>query len=273
MSGVKRKADKDAAASNKSSKSKTPYELYFDQQKDFLNQEENKNILGAMLIKGMESDESSDEEGEENESKYTKEQMQALRFIMVTPNRDQELDKMRALVLQDQADPDFMTFSTSYSYQVLASWNLAKKRLSKLSNKAKKVDALMAYTHTVKQYDVWMHDNEGGMGELVSGLASAWKRLLKKHDDKELGWDVEYTKPGVLELLKQFKEQVESMDDCYDMGDFNYEWINTAVRMGWNTGQNVTERRNWGASVLPPVLATAINVHLRIHSISISLEQ
>lgn len=66
-----------------------------------------------------------------------------------------------------------------------------------------------------------MHDNEGGMGELVKGLADAWKKLLKNSDEK-LGWDLEYTKPAVIELLEQFKKEIEDMDSCYEMGKFKY---------------------------------------------------
>jgi hypothetical protein len=60
------------------------------------------------------------------------------------------------------------------------------------------------------------------MGELVKGLATVWRNLLKK-SDAEIGWDVEYTKPAVYALLKQFKDKVEGMDDCYDLGKFKYE--------------------------------------------------
>lgn len=66
-----------------------------------------------------------------------------------------------------------------------------------------------------------MHDNEGGMGELVKGLAGAWKKLLKNSDEK-LGWDLEYTKPAVIELLEHFKKEIEDMDSCYEMGKFKY---------------------------------------------------
>jgi hypothetical protein len=86
----------------------------------------------------------------------------------------------------------------------------------------KKFDALFAYTSTLLDYDVWMHDNEGDMGALVKGLAAVWRNLLKKNDE-EIGWDLEYTKPGVYALLGQFKERVEGMDDCYEMGKFKYE--------------------------------------------------
>lgn len=98
-----------------------------------------------------------------------------------------------------------------------------KNCLSKLSkNPSHKLDMLVAYTHALTTYDACMYDNEGGMGELVWGLANAW-RLLSKHGDVALGWDVKYTKPGVLELLEGFKTQVEDMNECYDLGEFVYE--------------------------------------------------
>ena len=74
---------------------------------------------------------------------------------------------------------------------------------------ADKFDLLYAYTYHLKEYDVWMHDNEGGMEGMVKDLASMWKRLLKNNDEK-LGIDAEYTRPGVVQLLEDFKELVES---------------------------------------------------------------
>jgi hypothetical protein len=86
----------------------------------------------------------------------------------------------------------------------------------------KKFDALLAFTSTIHEYDVWVHDNEGDMGQLVKSLAAVWRNLLKK-SDAEIGWDVEYTKPAVYALLKQFKGKVEGMEDYYNLGKFKYE--------------------------------------------------
>jgi len=205
---------------------KTPMEQFLKEQKDFLNR--NTHILGCMVIKDIGSDdeddedeeESDDEKKEEDTSKYTKEQMESLRYIMMTKGRDEQLAKMRELVLGDQANGMIMSFNTSFSWHVLETWRTMKKRLSKVKTKPSlELDMLMAYTYVLKEYDTWMNDNEGGMGEIVEGLASAWKRLLGKYDDTKLGWDVEYTKPGVLELLHQFKEQIEDMDECYELGE------------------------------------------------------
>lgn len=60
-----------------------------------------------------------------------------------------------------------------------------------------------------------MHDNEGNMCGMVKDLASLWKRLMAK-DDATLGIDSEYTRPGVLAMLQQFK------DTLGDLLDYNY---------------------------------------------------
>ena len=56
-----------------------------------------------------------------------------------------------------------------------------------------------------------MHDNEGDMGDMVKDLAKLWKKLLAK-DDSTLGIDAEYTRPGILAMLKQFKDKLEDVE-------------------------------------------------------------
>lgn len=86
----------------------------------------------------------------------------------------------------------------------------------------KKFDTLLGYNFTLQEHDAWMSDNEGDMGTLVKGLATVWRNLLKK-SDQEIGWDVQYTKPATYEMLRQFKESIEGMDDYFEMGKFKYE--------------------------------------------------
>jgi hypothetical protein len=223
MSSVSSVADETATGGGAA---KTPHDEYFDRRTAWMN--EHKDISGAILVKGIsrsnDSEDESESDDEENDdtSKYTTEQMNSLRVIMITKNRSEQHEKMGRLILGDQYGDSFKMFNTSFSYDVLDSWQRVKGRLSKMTP-SEKFDALLAYTHTLKQYDVWMHDNEGGMDVLVKGLATVWRNLLKKSDD-EIGWDLEYTKPGTLELLRQFKEEVEGTGvDYYDMGKFNYE--------------------------------------------------
>jgi hypothetical protein len=75
---------------------------------------------------------------------------------------------------------------------------------------------------------VWMYDDaeaeDDDMEIMVKSLAAFWRRLfLKEQREKvDLGWDTEYTKPGVMELLGQFKLKVEA---CPALGVFDYSII------------------------------------------------
>jgi hypothetical protein len=212
-----------ANASQKKSKKKSPHDVWFETFNQFMKTDD--SFLGYVMVEGIQSS-SDDEDNEDDEdtSKYTKQQMDGLRFIIITKSRSDKLDEMKELVLGDQAKGSFMMFDTSFSYQVSDSWEVLKRKIAQIKNNpATKLDLLLAYTHILQEYDVWMHDNEGGMDTLVKGLAGAWKRLLAKSNDAELGWDTEYTKPAVLELLGQFQRQIESMDSCYGMGKFKYK--------------------------------------------------
>ncbi len=212
-------------------KEKTPYETYFEQRNAWLNMEEHKDFLGFLMIRGVEknndhSDDSEEEDSDEEETeaakaKYTTEEMNSTRWIMINKSRDQCLDDMSKLILKDQADSSFMMFSTSYSYDVLYSFEYLKKRVLARKSPSQKLDILIAYTHTLFEHDVWMHDNEGDMGAFVKGLAAQWKKLLK-NSDEALGWDLEYTKPGVMALLEMFQERIHGMGEEYELGRFNY---------------------------------------------------
>ena len=188
----------------------------------FIKLKENKHVLGPMMIKGV-GGVKDDEEEEINSADLTVEQVRKFRHVLITQNREKELDNMRKLILGKQADSDFLMFNTSFSYQVLGSWNIVKRSLAGMEDPSKKLDRLFAYTYNLSDLNAWMRDNEGGMDKLVDGLASAWSLLLNSHSDEELGWDCKYTKPGMLELLNQFQNKIEGMPDYFNLGKFKYQ--------------------------------------------------
>mmetsp|Transcript_16849 Transcript_16849/g.24662 ORF Transcript_16849/g.24662 Transcript_16849/m.24662 type:complete len:98 (+) Transcript_16849:365-658(+) len=95
--------------------------------------------------------------------------MNSIRQIMVTQKRADKLDEMERFILGNQYGNSFMMFNTSFSYQIHDGFYQFKS--SDFGRKAKKwpdkFDLLFAYTHNLMQHDVWMHDNEGGMGEMT----------------------------------------------------------------------------------------------------------
>jgi len=208
----------------------TPHDAYF--KRLFAAKDKIPNVLGPTIIRGIPRDDDDDEEeeedsdAEENEdtSKYTAEQMQTLRYIMITQNRQDKIYEMAELVLGDRAGDCIMGFNTSFSYEVEGAFHHLKSQLwARAKGPTAKFDLLLAFTQTVKRYDVWMHDNEGGMEEWVKDFGSMWKRLLKNTDEK-LGIDAEYTRPGVVCLLEQFKEQVETALNGYTDPPLNFKF-------------------------------------------------
>jgi hypothetical protein len=204
--------------SNKKEK-KCPHSIYFEKLKLFL--QNNNDFEGTMMIRGLNhDDDDDDEEEEEDNTRYTMEQMESLRYIIMTKNRIKQFEDMKKLILGSNANDNFLMFNTSFSYTVMDSWDTLKRMLQR-KTPAQKLDILIAYTSTLLDYDFWMNDNEGGMDVVVKGLGSAWKRLLK-NGDEALGWDVEYTKPGVIELLRQFEKSINRFDDYFGLGKFQY---------------------------------------------------
>ena len=188
-----------------------PFNRHYADLRAFMKQD--KAFLGHMIIQEYDDEDSENEQIDSDD--LTEEHKQLY--------REKEIDSMQKLILGDQADRGVMMFDTSFSYHVMDKWALLNKNIACTKDPSKKLDRLFALSYNLSEFDVWMHDNEGDMGELVKGLARAWKSLLRKYSDEELGWDSQYTKPGMLEFLKQFKDKIESMPKYYKLGKFNFE--------------------------------------------------
>lgn len=208
-----------------------PHDAFFEERDAFLNA--NKEILGARMISGIsakndddeEWDEDDEDEEEEDEdvdpSTYTKEQMDSIRYVMITKKRQDASEDMEALILGDQMNDPIKTFSTSFSHHVHSIFH--EEFLPMYRSKRAwpvKFDLLFGFTDCLSRYDVWMHDNEGGMDDMVSALGKLWKALLEKSDDI-LAIDGKYTRPGVVRMLEDFKKTVEV---CYSEPPFRFRF-------------------------------------------------
>jgi len=208
----------------------TPYDAFFKRLS--ATKDRDPKILGPTLIRGIsrddededDEDEDSEEEEEVDKSKYTAEQMETLRYVMITKNREDKLNEMNELVLGDQAGGSFMCFNTSFSYDVMdAFYHLKNKLWARAKGPDAKFDLLFAFTQNVERYDCWMHDNEGGMEDWVKDLGSMWKRLLKNPDEK-LDIDSEFTRPGIICFLDLFKKKVEEALNEYADPPLNFKF-------------------------------------------------
>jgi len=117
--------------------------------------------LGRMIIRGLKETEDRDEEEEEvgeeevepelkkDKALYTDEEMNYMRFIIVTQRPSDELDSMRKLLLCEQADTPGVMLNTRFSYHVIGSLKLLQRQLRQCKdNWGCKFDKLLCYTHT-----------------------------------------------------------------------------------------------------------------------------
>lgn len=159
-----------------------------------------------------------DDESEYEPSKFTALEVCTMRQVFMTKKRQEMLDVMELHVLGDQANRDVKMFDTSFSYEVLDGFTFFQATSWKLKTPADRFDSLFAYTFHLSEYDVWMYGKEGGMKKMVRELAKMWNDLLK-NSDEALEIDGEYTRQGVMQLLYDFKETVES---CYSDPPFEF---------------------------------------------------
>lgn len=169
--------------------------------------------VGYSLIRGVARDSDANED-DFDPIQCTQEQVDHVRVIVITKERQDRMEEMSKLILGEQHGQELMSFSTSFSYQVINAWNAFTVRFQEAADWEEKFDLLLGFTDTLKEHDIWMHDHEIGWGgeKMVRQLALSWSLVLRRND-QELGIDPEYTRPGIIALLEQFKEATESADE------------------------------------------------------------
>jgi hypothetical protein len=206
----------------------TPFSRYFARLDAFIDSQP--NGLGSMLVRGVprkkkggdgddededeeEDDDEDDEAEKRDDASYTEDEVNYMRRIIITKRRADLLEKASAEILGDQAGSPFLSFNTSFSYVVCDVLASAMRRVTKAKTADMKFDLLLAFTRALMDYDVWIHDHECGWEgpKLIKRFAKLWKDVLTL-PDAEIGIDSEYTRPGVIEFLTNFKQKVEEVD-------------------------------------------------------------
>mmetsp|Transcript_33500 Transcript_33500/g.52734 ORF Transcript_33500/g.52734 Transcript_33500/m.52734 type:complete len:233 (-) Transcript_33500:271-969(-) len=192
-----------------------------------------KALLTRGLVKGGNPDHSDSEEDDDDENEdvdaYTQAEVDTIGLVIMPEKRVKALEAMEKLVVGDQYGDSFMMFNTSFSYEVIHAFGQFKKRLQKGKTWADKFDLLFGFTMAIDKYDVWMNDHEMGWRQeggdaMLRFLASKWKAALKQ-GDAELGIDSDFTRPGVIAMLEQFKKNLRRPEDYQGDGGmkFNYK--------------------------------------------------
>lgn len=120
---------------------------------------EDRDAEGSIVIQGIDrgkDDDDDQDDGEEGKEKcivYTKEEMDSLRYIVVTKSRRSFLDKAMKMASAGYGN-------TAAGNDVI--WNIIPwiNKAKKQKTLPLKFDAMFALTYALFYNDLWMHDNE-----------------------------------------------------------------------------------------------------------------
>jgi hypothetical protein len=150
----------DAENPTKKLKIQSPKDAYFERLSAVIDQQKGK---GYILVEGISrSDGKGDEEDEDAEDLkvYTEEQISQLRIIVITDSREKCLKKAANFVTCGQAGDCVMMFNTQSGNDVICGMPAEIAKAMKKKKMSERFDNLFALTDKLKEYDMWMNDNE-----------------------------------------------------------------------------------------------------------------
>jgi hypothetical protein len=195
----------------------TPGELYFKRLEEAVG-DHPRSMLIAGFNDGQEEEEDEDEELEAPATKeLTIEQVGRLRHLVVTTNRDKEMEKGKTFASNGDHGDMLMTFNTHSGNQVIQGIPKQLKRISKIPQPASRFDALFGLTVGLQCYEAWMMDNEehgegGKLEKSIKQLGAAWTELFKGKSSEVLGLDTEFSRPAVDRFLQKFAVQIADVE-------------------------------------------------------------
>lgn len=184
---------------------KSPYELLMERLQYTSNAI---GGIGYSLVRGVapatqEHDHAEQDEENFNPNLCSQTQVDHVRIMIVTQDRQEEMTAMASHFQQAS--------ETEFASHVWDTWRLFQCKYRNQKCWKLKLNMILGFTDAIKDYDGWMVSTAYPWNELTMGLGRLWKALLKK-SSQELGVDVEFTLPGILCLLQDFQEQVESVE-------------------------------------------------------------
>ena len=205
----------------------TPYDRYYEQLRAF---QRVSGLVGAVRIRGLpiygggtesDDDDSNDPARDDgaavwDSSRYTEDDVQSLRYVMLDARRSAFLDRMEGFVLYgEEGHPvgkeGAVVLGSACGRRVCDSFfDDFRPRYDALECPATQFDVLFAYTFHLMEYNAWMYDGDAdndSTADMAAELATLWKALLREAD-ATLGIDGEYTRPAVLVFLDDVQQEL-----------------------------------------------------------------
>ena len=126
----------------------------------------------------------SDNDEEYNSLVYTQREVNYIRCILMTPERENAIDEMTRLIhgdgYADKQSPKMFNPAV-FSSTVLSAFESFHSTFKSKRLWSKKLNILFGFTMTINQYDSWLDNNEvGKMDGMINELLALWKKVLKR---------------------------------------------------------------------------------------------
>lgn len=145
---------------------------------------------------------------------YTPEEVDHIRCVLLTPERERAVDRAARLVLGERfgrpshvAAPVGRQDRSAFASDVLAAYVSMESNFKKMRLWSRKFNLLFGFTLAIQQCDSW--SSEKGTEEMVDGLVGLWTRLMKR-GSVDLEIDDEFTRPGVEFFYRKFRDNFGS---------------------------------------------------------------
>jgi hypothetical protein len=144
-----------AAADMSRASGDTPFDAFFVVLRKFV---EEHRAVGYTIIRGINADdeeEDSEEESDDKRKKYTAEQMDAIRVLIITESREKLMKKADKFASGGQAGSGFCMFNTHSGNVIIMGIPHEISKVSKLKTAAERFDGLLALTYALGKWDYW----------------------------------------------------------------------------------------------------------------------
>ena len=175
---------------------------------------ENKSCV-EFIINQSENIDHQDRE-QRSQAEYMGDDIRNMRLILLSKSFKSEFNKATSFVTCGQVENSegFMLFNTHSADDVVRTLCNEIRKAMRRKELTVRLESLLALTIALKEYDFWLSNSKlsGPHGKLEQGitlLGESWKTLLR-NSNTALGIDAEFTRPGILALLEQFRSMVQA---------------------------------------------------------------
>ena len=147
--------------------------------------------------------------------KVTQQEVNYIRCIIMTPEREKAVDEMTQLLLgSNLGKKTKMICPSKFADRVLKAFHTMQTQFKNYRYWSKKLNVLLGFTIAINRYDCWLDCEEQGkrMDDMVSGLFDMWKKIMHR-SASDLGIDSSFTRPGLDHLVFTLFDKINPFED------------------------------------------------------------